>query len=75
MANTILLPKIGDIVRYTVSEYIDFPGGAWCDHFVDRGKLFIVTDYRNSALTYKLKDSRGRIELADGRKLTIVKGA
>lgn len=56
-----LVPNIGDIVRVPVQVYVDFPGGAWRDHFVMRNKLYRVIDFRSSAGAILLQDSSAKV--------------
>ena len=61
------------IVKMTKKEYIDFPGGVWCDHFVKRTHYYKVADYRNASCSVKLIDCKGSVSWAPLNNCEIVK--
>lgn len=55
-------PRKGDIVQYTESVYIDFPGGKWCDHFADVKQLAVCLDtVPTNAGYFRAKDKTGKV--------------
>lgn len=68
---SILLPNIGDIVKFTDVVWERHHGR---DYFPERTVFGIVKSYRNGTLSFVVKTRRG-YQWIDGRKLTIVKGA
>ena len=52
----------GDIVAVIKPTYIDFPGGRWVDHFVDKKVYFMAIEsasnngnFKNNYFKYKQK--------------------
>jgi len=51
----------GTMIKIMENIYIDFPGGAWKDHFVMRPRRLIAQDIPNNKGYFPAKDSSGRI--------------
>lgn len=51
----------GDIVTVIKSVYIDFPGGNWADHFVDKKVYFRAIESASNNGNFKAIDSKGRL--------------
>lgn len=59
MQNKIVDVWKGEIVRVPWSEYIEYSGGVWKDHFVDKTKLLLVIESASNNGNFLAKDSKG----------------
>lgn len=50
-----------DIVTVVKPVYIDFPGGKWSDHFVDKKVYYRATETATNNGNFKAIDSKGRL--------------
>lgn len=51
----------GDIVAVIKPTYIDFPGGRWVEHFVDKKVYFKAIESASNNGNFKAIDSKGRL--------------
>lgn len=51
----------GNIIAVKVKQYVDFPGGAWADHFVRKRQLFRVSDIPSNNGNFKATASDGKV--------------
>lgn len=52
----------GDIITIITEKYIDYPGGAWRDHFSPCKLHLLVKDGETNNGNIKAVDSRGRLQ-------------
>ena len=51
----------GNIVAVILPKYIDFPGGSWASHFVDKKHYFKAIENPTNNGNFKAIDSKGRL--------------
>ena len=53
--------KIDKGIIFTVMEnvYIDFPGGAWSDHFTEKETFWISLEFPTNNGNFKARNSKG----------------
>lgn len=51
----------GDIVAIIKPVFIDFPGGAWSSHFVDKKVYYKAIERSNNSGNFRAVDKLGRL--------------
>lgn len=59
--NYITIDK-GDIITVIEKIYIDYPGGQYRDHFVDKKRYYVALEMESNNGNFKAKDKRGHIK-------------
>lgn len=64
--------KAGSIVAAPCREYIDFPGGAWADHFATIERLYLVRTFPRNNGGFIGEDSQRHIKHININEITRV---